>query len=104
MPVDSPVFERTCEEIEQRTGLDRLTARGTVRIGLKAAGLDFSSVDARQMIATLRRVLPEELTSRGVEAAAALCEEVVAAIEDIDFEASGDRAGTAAATMTRFGT
>ena len=103
MSADSPVFERTCEEIEQRTPLERLEVRGTVRIGLKAAGLDADSVGAEQMVVMLRRVLPEELEIRGISDAAALCEGVAAAIEGVVFEAPADRAGAAAATMSRFG-
>jgi hypothetical protein len=103
MPADSPVFERTCQELEQRTNLDRLEVRGTVRIGLKAAGLDGYSVDAAQMVVILRKVLPTELEIRGIGDTAAVCEEVVTAIEGIAFEAPADRAGAAAATMSRFG-
>ena len=51
---DSPVFDRTCDELEQRTTLDRLAARGTVRIALKSAGLEVTSVDAAQMGVVLR--------------------------------------------------
>ena len=77
---DSPVFDRTCEELEQRTHLERLEVRGTVRIALKAAGLDAQSVDAEQMSVVLRRVLPDEFETRGVDDAAARCEEVAASI------------------------
>jgi hypothetical protein len=101
--VESPVFERTCEELDQRSSLDRLEVRGTVRIGLKIAGLDAYSVDAIQMIAVLRKLLPREFETRGVANAAAVCEEVIAVIEGVSFEAPTDRAGAAAATMSRFG-
>lgn len=103
MPGDSPVFEKTCEELEQRTPLERLEVRGTVRIGLKAAGLDVHGVDVAQMAVMLRKVLPEELEMRGIGEAASLCDEIAGAIEGIAFEASDDRAGAAAATMSRFG-
>ena len=100
---DSPVFDRTSEELEQRTPLERLEVRGTVRIALKAAGLDVQSVDAAQMGVVLRKVLPKELETRGVGDAAALCEEIAAAIEDMVFEAPADRTKAAAATMSRLG-
>ncbi len=103
MPANSPVFEKTCEEVERRTDLDRLEVRGTVRIGLKAAGLDAASVDAAQMVVMLRKVLPKELEIRGVDQTTSLCEEVATAIEGGVFEATTDRAGAAAATMNRFG-
>ena len=100
---DSPVFDKTCEELEQRTDLERIEVRGTVRIALKAAGLSVQSVDAAQMRVALRKVFPNELEIRGVEDAAAVCEGVAAAIEDIVFDGAGDRAGAAAAAMSRFG-
>jgi hypothetical protein len=65
---DSPVFEWTCEALEQATSFDRLAARGTLRLVLKAAGLDARSVSNQQMDAVLRRALPGELASRGVAA------------------------------------
>lgn len=100
---DSPVFEHTCRELEQRTGLDRLAARGTVRIALRNAGLDVASVDATQMGVVLRRVLPKELGSRGVEDGEALCEAILAGLEAGSFDVAPDRAGAAASTLARFG-
>lgn len=70
---DSPVFEFVCGEIEQRTSLGRLEARGTVRLALKEAGLAASTVSAREMDVVLARVLPAALASRGIEGGEALC-------------------------------
>jgi len=100
---DSPVFDRTCEELEQRTDLDRLTARGTVRIALKEAGLDVGSVDAEQMGVVLRRVLPGELDNRGVAGSGALCEEIAGILASTRFEVVQDRTAAAAATVSRLG-
>jgi len=69
---DSPVFEWTCEALEQATGFDRLAARGTLRLVLKAAGLEARSVSREQMDAVLRRALPSELTDRGVAESASV--------------------------------
>ena len=66
MADSSPVFDKTCEEIEQRTSLERIEVRGTVRIGLKAAGLDAIGVYGAQMAVMLRKLLPKELEARGV--------------------------------------
>jgi hypothetical protein len=66
MAAESAAFDRTCEELEERTDLDRLEARGTVRIALKGAGLDGASVDPAQMAIVLRKVLPSELETRGI--------------------------------------
>jgi hypothetical protein len=103
MAVDSAVFEATCEELEARTSLDKLEVRGTVRIALKAAGLEVRSVDAEQMVVVLRRVLPSELESRGISEAAAVCDGVVSAVEEISGDGTADRAAGAAAAMSRFG-
>jgi len=100
---DSPVFEHACAELERRTGLDRLAARGTVRIALKGAGLDVAGVNAAQMGVVLRRVLPSELATRGIEDAAAVCEAIAEALAAVRFEVGQDRASQAAATVARFG-
>lgn len=100
---NSPVFDRTCEEIEQRTSLERLEARGTVRLALKVAGLDAQGVDAQQMTAVLSQLLPKELASRGVDEAVRVCEAVAEAIRDVVVASGGDRAGAAAAALGRMG-
>lgn len=69
----SPAFERVSQELERRTALGRLEARGTVRLALKAAGLDPRSVTPDQMGVVLERVMPGELRSRAVEDAQAIC-------------------------------
>ena len=46
---DSAAFEWTCNELEERCSLDRLEARGTVRLALKQAGLEARSVTPEQM-------------------------------------------------------
>ena len=70
---DSEVFDFVCDALEKRTSLDRLEARGTVRIMLKQAGLDARSVDVEQMCVVVDRLLPRELESRGVEDSAQHC-------------------------------
>lgn len=99
----SPAFERTCAEIEASTSLDRLEARGTVRIALRGAGLDAASVEPREMQVVVRRVLPQELVKRGVPDAPALCERIAAAIADAGAAAVPDRLAAAARTMDRLG-
>jgi hypothetical protein len=97
------VFEKTCAELEERTSLDRLAVRGTVRIALKDAGLDAQSVDPTQMRIVLGRVLPGELERRGIDDAAAVCEAIVKALAGLTFEVGEDRAGAAADAIGRFG-
>lgn len=70
---DSPVFELVCNELEQRSTMNRLEARGTVRLALKESGLDPASVTAVQMAVVLKKVLPGELERRRVDAAEGVC-------------------------------
>jgi hypothetical protein len=63
---DSPAFEAVCDALETSSSLDRLEARGTVRLALKQAGLEARSVSAAQLAVVVEKVLPEELDSRGV--------------------------------------
>ena len=85
---ESEVFDVVCSEIESRTNLDRLEARGTVRISLKRAGLDAGSVDSKQMAVVLEKVLPMELSSRSVEGAEAICSGLQGRIRSISVESS----------------
>ncbi len=100
---DSPVFDHACGELERRTSLDRLSARGTVRIAVRSAGLDVSSIDVPQMQVLLRKVLPGELESRGVPEGRTVCEEIARALDGMRFDVARDRAGAAAETLARFG-
>lgn len=75
------LFEFVAARLEERTELDKLEARGTVRIALKEAGLDARSVDAEQIAVMLARVMPKELASRGVERAEEICQGLAAAVK-----------------------
>ena len=91
---DSEVFDFVCNELEQRTNLDRLEARGTLRIALKDAGLDARSVTAGQLRVVFEKVMPLELGKRGVkdaeETCAAVIEELASAPASADEGSSGD--------------
>ncbi len=100
---DSPVFEHACQELEARTAFDRLSARGTMRIALRSAGLDVASIDVPQMQVLLRKVLPAELASRGVAEGDAVCDQIASRLAGMTFEVAQDRAGSAAETLARFG-
>lgn len=71
---DNAVFGFVCEQLETRSGLDRLAARGTVRIALKQAGLDAANVTPHQMSVVIAKVLPGELTTRGIANAQSVCD------------------------------
>jgi hypothetical protein len=84
----STAFEWLCGELESSTELDRLAARGTVRIALKQAGLDPNATTADQLSVVLQRVLPGELGSRGIDAADGICSQIAARISQVPAEAS----------------
>jgi hypothetical protein len=85
---DSHAFEAACEALERAGGMERLAARGTIRLALKQAGLDAQSVTADQMRVAAARVLPGELRARGVADPAAIERAIVTAL-------AGVRAGAA---------
>jgi hypothetical protein len=70
---DARAFDLICEEIEQKSSLSRLEARGTVRLTLKKAGLDATTVTPQQMLAVVEKLLPGEFESRGIEGGAQIC-------------------------------
>jgi hypothetical protein len=70
---DSEAFDWVCEQLERSTSLDRLEARGTVRLALKASGLEAQSVTPEQMQVVVEKVLPAELDSRGIADGHELC-------------------------------
>jgi nitrogen fixation/metabolism regulation signal transduction histidine kinase len=60
--------------------LDRLAARGTLRIAMKNAGLDIQTLTTVQLRAVFEKLMPKELESRGISNAPVTCEAVMAAI------------------------
>lgn len=70
---DSKAFTTLCEELERASSLDRLEARGTVRLALKQAGLEANSVRASQLAVVVEKILPGELKTRGIDNAEAVC-------------------------------
>lgn len=77
---DSAAFEGASEELERVTSLDRLEARGTVRLLLKEAGLDAKRVGSRALRAVAEKLLAEELAKRGVADPVAAVAAVAAAL------------------------
>ena len=54
----SGLFDVAAESLEAHSVLDRLEARGTLRLALKAGGLDAESLTVKQLDVVLERVLP----------------------------------------------
>ena len=83
------IFDLVADELERRTDLAKLEARGTVRLALREAGLDARSVTLDQMRVMLEKVMPKEMNTRGIENS----EEICRAIQDA---VSGSGAAVAA--------
>lgn len=82
---DSRVFEWLSEQLEQKTALSRIEARGTIRLVLKDAGLDAATVTPAHLGVVITRLLPDALTKRRVTDAGKLCD---ALLEDLRAYAS----------------
>lgn len=97
---DSAVFDFVCDQIERASQMDRLAVRGTVRIALKQAGLDALTVTTQQMAVVLERILPSELTTRGVDGGEALCARIQSGLPNV---VAGTQVETADAVFKRLG-
>lgn len=86
---DAAAFQRVCSELESATALSTLEARGTVRLALKQAGFDSKSVNPQQMSVVVRKLLPGELSLRGIEAGEDLCDRIATALGRYDDAAAG---------------
>jgi hypothetical protein len=75
--MSASIFDFVSDELERLTSLEKLEARGTVRLALKAAGLDARSVTTEQMVATLEKVMPNEMRVRGVANGDEICKTLV---------------------------
>jgi hypothetical protein len=85
---DAPAFDWVCAELERRTSLDRLEARGTVRLALKQAGLDARTIAPEQMRVVLERLMPRELAVRGIEDGDAICSALTSGVAAVAATAS----------------
>ena len=62
----SPAFEWLCSELQQRTKLTQVQARGTVRLMLSDAGLDPNHLRKNQLLVLIERQLLAELKKRRI--------------------------------------
>jgi hypothetical protein len=80
-----------CNELEQATSLDRLEARGTVRLTLRQAGLEARSVNSEQLAVVIERLLPAELRARGIDEPE-LCAEFSRALQSVEVASAAHEA------------
>ena len=96
----SNAFRSVSCELEERTALNTLEARGTLRIALKKAGLDATSVSPEQMRVVLEKVLPGELGSRGIADPTGVCSTLVSLVSGL---AASELTETPEAVFQRLG-
>lgn len=71
------LFDIAAERLEESCDMDRLAARGTLRLAVKEAGLDVQNLTVPQLQAVFEKLMPNELEARGVADAAATCRSVM---------------------------
>jgi hypothetical protein len=86
------LFDFLAEQLDARSSLDRLEARGTLRLALKGAGLEPRTSSLEQLRVICQRVLPDELASRGVADPDAVCRGL---IQDLASDAAPAASGAA---------
>ena len=87
------LFNTAAQLLEQKSEFTRLEARGTLRLALKAAGLDSNYLNFRQLQIVFDKVMPEELAARGIADAVDVCASVMEAVSDagaLDTESSDE--------------
>jgi len=90
---ESDLFARVAFELENRTDLSGLEARGTLAIALKIAGYMSRDVGAPELLATVRTVLAGELRVRGVKGETEVCSDVVAMLEAVSSSTAATHRG-----------
>ena len=81
------LFDIAAERLGESSDLDRLAARGTLRLALKGAGLDANRLTIPQLRTVFEKIMPNELEARGVAEAAESCKTAMDAIERAASEA-----------------
>jgi hypothetical protein len=87
------LFDFAADRLEHHTSLERLEACGTLRIALKAAGLEPKKLTGAQLQVVFEKVMPGELERRGVSDVRDVCAAVLT-----DLARAGGAAEDASAT------
>jgi hypothetical protein len=101
--MDSGFFERVADELERQTDLNRLEARGTLRIALKKAGVDPNQFTFEELAAVFTNLMPQELSERGIEDPGAICRAVMESLPSELSEATEASAASRDEIMRRLG-
>jgi hypothetical protein len=97
------LFDCAADKLESLTDLDRLEARGTLRIALKEAGLEASSLSLPQLEAVFERVMPQQLELRAVDDSGSICSAVIKEVRISGVATSDGAANSADEIFSRLG-
>jgi hypothetical protein len=84
--VATALFDIAAERLGESSDMERLAARGTLRLALKQAGLDTDNLTIPQLRTVFEKLMPKELEARGVVDAAASSKAAMDAIERVASE------------------
>lgn len=101
--MSTEAFDRAAQSLETLTELDRLEARGTLRIALKEAGLDAKSLTLLELEAVFEKVMPRQLESRAVDDARAVCSAVIKEVRLAGISANAPAAASSDEIFRRLG-
>ena len=77
----SDLFTTAADRLCELSDLDRLEARGTIRLAFKKAGLEITSFGLDELEAVFSKIMPGELEARGCDDAAAICDSIMKSLE-----------------------
>lgn len=97
----SDLFALVADRLETLTELDRLEARGTLRIALKKAGVDAKKFTVAELEAVFAKIMPDALVQCGVPNAAEVCGRVLASLPSDLRDEPGDSAASRDEIMRR---
>jgi hypothetical protein len=81
--MDSDAFTIVADRLCELSDLDRIEARGTIRLAFKKAGVEPSCFGMDDVEAVFEKIMPAELEVRGCSGAQAICEGVVSSLKGV---------------------
>lgn len=97
------IFDFVAKGLQEATSLDKLEARGTIRLALKAAGLDARSVTKEQMTVLLQKLMATELSNRGIADAEFVAQGLIRSLDQIETASDADESESPEDVFRRLG-
>ena len=97
------LFDCAAQKLETLTDLDRLEARGTLRIALKEAGLDAKTLTLIQLETVFEKMMPQQLELRAIDDPRAACSAVIKEVRLAGISAGGSAAASSDEIFGRLG-